>query len=91
MRWATAVCGAKSGIAKVCSVARMRGLEILLMLGPGAHAPGFMLAPASQAKENFAWTWGSRPGFMLAPASQASRIFAWTRGSRRASQANEIF
>ena len=32
------------------SVARIRGLEKLLCLGPGACAPGFMLTPASQAK-----------------------------------------
>jgi len=35
----------------VHSVARICGLEnLLVLLTPGAYAPGFMLPPASQAK-----------------------------------------
>jgi len=38
----------------VHSVARICGLEnLLVLLTPGAYAPGFMLPPASQAKPHF--------------------------------------
>ena len=31
------------------TVARIRGLDVRFCLSPGAHAPGFILTPASQA------------------------------------------
>ena len=46
MKWAAA-------ILRRCSVARIRGLEMFFDFRPGAYAPGFMLAPAPQAKPDF--------------------------------------
>jgi len=33
-----------------CSIARYRGLESVMVFGPGVYTPGFMLTPAPQAK-----------------------------------------
>ncbi len=60
------------------SAARIRGLAILLLLVPGAHAPGFMLTLASQAKPSAfstsrpaatAWKFDFGPG-LVAPGYQ---------------------
>ena len=45
MKWATVVCDTNH-LSPACA-----GSNISLCFEPGAHAPGFMLAPASQAKE----------------------------------------
>ncbi len=42
MKWAAAL------LARDRAFTRIRGLEILFVLCPGAYAPGFMLPPASQ-------------------------------------------
>ena len=49
MKWA-AVVGANYWHFACCSIARYRGLERCHVFGPGVYTPGFMLAPALQAK-----------------------------------------
>src|SRR5205807_8901038 len=67
------------------AVARFAGLRNYNYRDPGAHAPGFMLAPAPQASNELT-TISPRahaPGFMLAPASQAMfrSLIACTRAT----------
>lgn len=50
MKWAAAVCVQRRPFCCVASVARVHRLETFMLCEPGAYAPGFMPAPAPQAK-----------------------------------------
>ena len=75
MKWAAAVCGADPAILLRYFCRPLRGLEIFRRLEPGAYAPGFMLAPAPQAKSRLS----GKASFLL---FTLFIVFRWYRDRR---------